>query len=165
MKRKEKLNLLEKTLYETQRAFLELKKEVEELRRLIAKDVEVDAEEVRQAIRLIAKDVEVDAEEVRQALIWEVLPPNRKAYFAPQNSTQILESDPPTKEDIDWDIPQLLFSKDSGLVLATNGKHNKEHFEALVITGNFFRRKNYFSTTWGKEPFTKFKGTLKINQE
>ena len=37
MKRKEKLNLLEKTLSETQRAFVDLKKEVEELRPLIAK--------------------------------------------------------------------------------------------------------------------------------
>jgi hypothetical protein len=147
MKRKEKLNLLEKTLSETQRAFVDLKKEVEELR------------------RLIAKNVEVDAKEGEQALIKDKTSGRKWSSFTPASSTQILESDPPTKEDIDWDIPQLLFSKDSGLVLASNGKHNKEHFEALVIVGNFCRRKNYFLTTWGKELFTKFKGTLKINQE
>ena len=156
MKRKEKLNLLEKTLSETQRAFVDLKKEVEELRRLIAKNVEVDAEEGEQAL---IKDKTSGRKWSSGALI------NGKAYFTPASSTQILESDPPTKEDIDWDIPQLLISKDSGLVLASNGKHNKEHFEALVIVGNFFRQKNYFLTNWGKEFFTKFKGTLKINQE
>jgi hypothetical protein len=151
MKRKEKLNLLEKTLSETQRAFVDLKKEVEELRPLIAKDAEVDAEEGEQAL---IKDKTSVHKWLGGALI------NGKAYFMPATSTQILESNPTTKEDINWDIPQLLISKDSGLVLASNGKHNKRHFEALVIVGNGFLVQNQFITTWKKEPFTKFKGTL-----
>jgi hypothetical protein len=57
--------------------------------------------------------------------------------------------------EIDWDKQQLLVSKNSDVVVLTNGEHKLGLFEGLSIDTN-----PEFSKEWNKSNFKKFYGTI-----
>jgi hypothetical protein len=60
----------------------------------------------------------------------------------------------PTQE-IDWDKPQLLISKETGLIVLSTGEHGGTDFHAFVLidTKNAWLTGNY-GDNWKKEYFT-----------
>lgn len=68
------------------------------------------------------------------------------------------------EEVINWNVPQLVMTE-GGKVVATNGNHDKDTFNGiLLITDNNLQDINEFSTRWVKYLFKPFKGKLTIEQ-
>lgn len=99
-------------------------------------DLAKDVSELRQ---ILAKDVEVDVEEIQQETIKE--------------------------EEIDFSVQELFIHERGTYIVCSNGKQNlnENTFEGKVIYSTGMHHPvNYYSKSWVKGCFEKFKGELTI---
>ena len=68
---------------------------------------------------------------------------------------KLQEENQTIQDIIDWEKPQLLLSKDSGLIVITNGNHKDKRFEATVIKAGSLHDIGDFSSIFGKRFFKK----------
>jgi hypothetical protein len=66
------------------------------------------------------------------------------------------------EEQIDWNKPQLVEGKNTGVIIFCTGKHTEGEFSGMVVAKGAMQAEGYFSNGWNKEYFKHSNKTLKI---